>query len=71
MAPFVEPSSVWVCTTRELAPAVKEELPEGPTEQILEEPAGRNTSAAIGWTVQSMPAELWEGAVAVLPADHR
>jgi mannose-1-phosphate guanylyltransferase len=71
LAPFVEPSSVWVCTTRKLAPAVKEELPEVPTEQILEEPAGRNTSAAIGWTIQSMPAELQEGAVAVLPADHR
>jgi mannose-1-phosphate guanylyltransferase len=70
-APFVEPSSVWVCTTRDLAAAVREELPEVPPEQILEEPAGRNTSAAIGWTIQSMPAELRAGAVAVLPADHR
>ena len=71
LAPFVEPSSVWVCTTRELSAAIREELPEVPPEQILEEPAGRNTSAAIGWTVQSMPEELRQGAVAVLPADHR
>jgi mannose-1-phosphate guanylyltransferase/mannose-6-phosphate isomerase len=71
LVPFVEPTSVWVCTTRELSAAVREELPEVPPEQILEEPAGRNTSAAIGWTVQSMPAELRQGAVAVLPADHR
>lgn len=71
LAPFIESSSVWVCTTRELAAAVREELPEVPAAQILEEPAGRNTSAAIGWTVQSMPPELRAGAVAVLPADHR
>ncbi|MGB6335829.1 MAG: sugar phosphate nucleotidyltransferase, partial [Thermoanaerobaculia bacterium] len=71
LAPFAEPSSVWVCTTRELSAAVRDELPEVPAEQILEEPAGRNTSAAIGWTVQSMPAALRDGAVAVLPADHR
>jgi mannose-1-phosphate guanylyltransferase len=71
LSPLVPPSSVWVCTTRELAAAVREELPEVPPEQILEEPAGRNTSAAIGWTVHCMPAQLRAGAVAVLPADHR
>jgi mannose-1-phosphate guanylyltransferase len=62
---------VWVCTTRELADAVREDLPGVPPEQILLEPVGRNTAPAIGWSVRSMPEEARQGVVAVLPADHR
>ena len=71
LAPVVEARSIWVCTTRELAAAVRRELPEVPPEQILIEPEGRNTAPAIGWSVRSMPAAVRAGVVAVLPADHR
>ncbi len=69
LAPLVEPSSVWVGTTRSLADQVREQLPEVPADQILAEPEGRDTTAAIGWSLDQMDAE--DSVVAVLPADHR
>jgi len=71
LAPLVPPRAIWVCTTRELAAAVRSELPEVPPEQVLIEPEGRNTAPAIGWSVRSMPQAVRGGVVAVLPADHR
>jgi mannose-1-phosphate guanylyltransferase/mannose-6-phosphate isomerase len=71
LAPLAGPSEVWVCTTRDLAPEVRRQLPEVPAGQVLCEPEGRNTAPAIGWSVASMPAAAREGVVAVLPADHR
>lgn len=71
LAPLVQPQAIWVCTTRDLAEAVRRELPEVPPEQVLVEPEGRNTAPAIGWSVRSMPAAARGGVVAVLPADHR
>jgi len=71
LRPLVEPESIWICTTRALADAVRRDVPEVPAEQILLEPEGRNTAPAIGWSIRSMPEEARRGAVAVLPADHR
>lgn len=71
LRPLVEPESIWICTTRALADAVRRDVPEVPVEQILLEPEGRNTAPAIGWSIRSMPEEARRGAVAVLPADHR
>jgi mannose-1-phosphate guanylyltransferase len=71
LSPLIPPESVWVCTTEELAAAVRRELPEVPPAQILCEPEGRNTAPAIAWAVRSMPEEARRGVVAVLPADHR
>jgi mannose-1-phosphate guanylyltransferase len=71
LGPLVPPAAVWICTTRALAGAVRREVPEVPPAQVLEEPEGRNTAAAIGWSVRSMPEAARRGVVAVLPADHR
>lgn len=71
LAPEIEPAAVWVCTTQALADDIRRELPEVPPEQILAEPEGRNTAPAIGWSIVSMPEELRDETVAVLPADHR
>ncbi len=71
LAPLVPPESVWIVTTRALAAAVREQLPEVPPEQVLEEPMGRNTAPAIGWAVRSLPEAKRRGVVAVFPADHR
>jgi mannose-1-phosphate guanylyltransferase len=68
---LVDPADTWVCTTRRLEAAVREQLPEVPVSQVLAEPEGRNTAAAIGWAVRSMPEAVRGQAVAVLPADHR
>lgn len=71
LRPLVDSSRVWVATTRDLAAAVAEQLPDVPSAQILVEPEGRNTAAAIGWAVRSLPLAARRGIVAVLPADHR
>jgi mannose-1-phosphate guanylyltransferase len=71
LQPLIPPESVWICTTRALAEAVRRDVPEVPEAQVLCEPQGRNTAPAIGWSVRSMPEEARRGVVAVLPADHR
>lgn len=71
LRPLVAPRDVWVCTTAPLAAAVAEQLPEVPREQVLAEPEGRNTAAAIAWAVAAMPPERRAEPVVVLPADHR
>lgn len=71
LAPAIDPSNVWICTTRLLEDAVAEQLPDVPREQILAEPCGRNTAPAIGWALRRMPRNVRDGVVVVLPADHR
>ena len=71
LEPLVDPSSVWVCTTEALSRQVQEQLPLVPENQILAEPAGRNTAPAIGWSLRSMPMDERDEVVVVLPADHR
>jgi mannose-1-phosphate guanylyltransferase/mannose-6-phosphate isomerase len=71
LRPLVPAQRVWACTTRSLMDAVREQLPEVPPAQVLAEPEGRNTAPAIAWAVRSMPEAVRQGAIAVLPADHR
>ncbi len=71
LSPLVPLASVWVCTTRALAGRVAEQLPGVPASQILAEPIGRDTSAAIGWSVRQIVAAGGDDVVVVLPADHR
>jgi|CXWL01.1.fsa_nt_gi mannose-1-phosphate guanylyltransferase len=71
LAPLVAAERVWVCTGAALVDEVRHQLPEVPAEQVLAEPVGRNTAAAIGWSVRSLPAAAQGEVVAVLPSDHR
>lgn len=71
LQPLVDPSEVWVCTTEKLSAQVRQQLPLVPEEQVLAEPAGRNTAPAIGWSLHSMPADERDDVVLILPADHR
>lgn len=71
LAPLIEPHEVWIVTTKELVKEVRRQLPDVPARQILVEPVGRNTAPAIAWSVRSMPEDLRQAAVVVLPADHR
>ena len=66
LEPLVDPSSVWVCTTEALSRQVQEQLPLVPENQILAEPAGRNTAPAIGWSLRSMPMDERDEVVVVL-----
>lgn len=70
LAPLVEPADVWVCTHRDLASAVARELPEVPPAQILAEPQGRNTAAAVAWSVSSMSPDRAAQPVLSVHSDH-
>jgi len=70
LQPLVEADSVWVCTTSDQAVEVRNQLPEISPTQILEEPMGKNTALAIGWSVRSLPRAARDDVIVVLPADH-
>ncbi len=65
------PSRIWVVTNDEQHAAVRRQLPGVPRTQILAEPVGRNTAAAIGLAaVHIARRDGAEARMAVLPADH-
>jgi len=57
-----------VVTAAEQADAVREEL--GPAAEILAEPVGRNTAAAIGLAAVHLTGRDAEPTMAILPSDH-
>lgn len=71
--PLIPDSRTWTVTNREQASAVKRQLPAQATPNVLVEPYGRNTAAAIGLAAIHIlkRAKAKEDALmAVLPADH-
>lgn len=61
---------LWVVTNDEQAAGVRHELPRVPRGQILAEPTGRNTAAAIGLAAIHLAKQYGDAVMAVLPADH-
>ena len=70
LAPLFTPNRLWVVTNDEQAAGVQRELPRVPRKQILAEPVGRNTAAAIGLAAIHLAQEHGDALMAVLPADH-
>jgi mannose-1-phosphate guanylyltransferase/mannose-6-phosphate isomerase len=70
LAPLIEPADVYVVTDARYAPLVQEQLPEVPTHNVLEEPVGRNTAAAVAFGALAIDRPA-DDVMAVLPADHR
>lgn len=70
LAPLFSPWQMWVVTNEEQATAVRRELPRVPRKQILAEPVGRNTAAAIGLAATHFAKSHGDAVMAVLPADH-
>ncbi|MEW6046012.1 MAG: mannose-1-phosphate guanylyltransferase [Bacillota bacterium] len=72
--PLTEPDRVLVVTGREYAESIRAQLPGLPPDNILVEPAGKNTAACIGLAAVSLEKapERWgdDPLMAVLPADH-
>ncbi len=60
---------MWVVTTGDQAAAVRRELPTLPARNILAEPVGRNTAAAIGLAAVHLANEHGDALMAVLPSD--
>ncbi|HTV53537.1 MAG TPA: mannose-1-phosphate guanylyltransferase [Terriglobia bacterium] len=67
---LVPPARTFVFTSECVQEAVREELPEIPAEQIVAEPASRNTAPAIGLAAYEMMRRDAEGVMLVLPSDH-
>ncbi len=69
---LVPEDRVWVVTTRSQAGEIRRELDSlGLTRvRVIEEPAGKNTAAAIGLAAVHVLAEDPQSVLAVFPADH-
>jgi mannose-1-phosphate guanylyltransferase len=70
LAPLIPPERIWVLTNGHLRDTVVEQLPEVPADQILAEPAQRNTAPAIGLAAHILRSIDAEAVMGVFPADH-
>ena len=70
LRPMFPPDHIWVVTNEEQVSAVRRELHDIPKSNILAEPVGRNTAAAIGLAAIHLAHEHGDALMAVLPADH-
>ena len=62
---------IFVVTSENLVPLTQEQLPEVPVENLITEPFGRNTAAAIGLALIHLQHRTEEEfVVAVFPSDH-
>ncbi len=68
--PLVNMEDIYIATNREYLPLVREQLPELPEENILCEPAAKNTAPCIGWGAVTMRKKYGDAMMIVLPSDH-
>lgn len=61
---------VFLVTNHRYAPVIREQLPEVPAENILLEPARRNTAPCICWAAHHIYALDPEASIVTLPSDH-
>lgn len=70
ISPLVAPQQTWIVTTRELAPALKQQLPELKDDNFIIEPVGRNTAPCIGLAAMKLVQRDLDAVMVVMPADH-
>ncbi|HZG68676.1 MAG TPA: sugar phosphate nucleotidyltransferase, partial [Herpetosiphonaceae bacterium] len=70
LVPLIPPERVWVATNQGYVDIVKRQLPAVPAANILGEPAGRGTAAAIGLAAIHLRRNEPGAVMAVLTADH-
>lgn len=68
--PIVAKENVVIVTNEQYAPLVKEQLPELSDDQILLEPARRNTAPCIAWAAYHIAARDPEASMIVASSDH-
>ncbi len=66
----VRPDRVFVVTTEQQAPLVREHLPQVPPENVIAEPCGRDTAAALGLGAAAIARRDPDAVIAAMPADH-
>jgi mannose-1-phosphate guanylyltransferase len=63
--------SLWVITSKQIAQGVREQLPDLPSQNLLVEPEGRDTAAAVAWTSLEIRKRYGDDAIiGFFPADH-
>ena len=70
LAPVIPPERIWVLTNGHLRDTVIGQLPGVPADQILAEPAQRNTAPAIGLAAHILRSIDPDAVMGVFPADH-
>src|SRR5215469_16435545 len=68
--PLVPLKNVLIITNETQAPEVRKQLPKLPKENVVTEPVGRDTTAAVTLGAALVGARSTTGVMAVLPADH-
>ena len=68
--PLVPLKNIYIITNAVQAPAVRKQLPKLPKDNVVAEPVGRDTCAAVALGAAIIGARSATGVMAVLPADH-
>lgn len=68
--PLVPLKNIYIITNTVQAPEVRRQLPKLPKENVIAEPVGRDTCAAVALGAAIVGARSLTGVMAVLPADH-
>src|SRR5215469_10262169 len=68
--PLVPAKNVFVITNEAQLPEVRKQLPKVPKENLVAEPVGRDTCAAVTLGAALVGARSTTGVMTVLPADH-
>src|SRR5262249_5954759 len=68
--PLVPLKSILVITNAAQAPVVQKQIPKLPKKNLIAEPVGRDTTAAVTLGAALVGARSTTGVMAVLPADH-
>jgi mannose-1-phosphate guanylyltransferase len=70
LAPVIPPERLWVLTNDHLRSEIVRQLPKLPKNQILAEPAQRNTAPAIGLAAHILQSVDPDAVMGVFPSDH-
>jgi mannose-1-phosphate guanylyltransferase len=70
LSPVIPPDRLWVLTNDHLRAEIIRQLPELPKNQILAEPAQRNTAPAIGLAAHILQSIDPHAVMGVFPSDH-
>lgn len=68
--PLVPLKNILIITNEVQAPTVRQQIPKLPRENVIAEPVGRDTCAAVTLGAALVGARSTTGVMAVLPADH-
>lgn len=67
---IIEPSHVWIVTSKKYKEMVMQQLPEVPEQQILMEPCMRNTAPCIEYVSRKIYSKYPDANLVFSPADH-